>query len=99
MTKAKLVLGIAVGLLVVLLAGGFCGASGKSDAVRALQTSELRGDLRGGHAAHLAAPRGSRRGDSLRGLSPHEHGRVQRTDESLAPLRPRVIPSSSDRIR
>jgi len=55
MMKAKLVLGIAVGLLVALLAGWIWGASGKSDAVRALQTSELRGELLAARASVLDA--------------------------------------------
>jgi len=55
MTKAKLVLGIAVGLVVALLAGWIWGASGRSDMARALQTSELRGELLGARAAVLDA--------------------------------------------
>jgi hypothetical protein len=55
MTKAKLVLGIAVGLVVVLLAGWFWGASGRSETARALETSELRGELLGARAAVLDA--------------------------------------------
>jgi hypothetical protein len=52
---AKLVFGIAVGLAVALLAGWIWGASGKSDMARALQTSELRGELLGARAAVLDA--------------------------------------------
>ena len=53
-TMAKLVLGIAVGLAVALLAGWIWGASGRSDMARALQTSELRGELlRGAPAFRL----------------------------------------------
>ena len=52
---AKLVLGIAVGLLVALLAVWIWGASGRSDMARALQTSELRGELLGARAAVLDA--------------------------------------------
>ena len=52
---AKLVLGIAVGLVVAFLAGWFWGSSGRSDAARALQTSELRGELLGARAAVLDA--------------------------------------------
>jgi hypothetical protein len=51
----KLVLGIAVGLVVALLAGWIWGASGRSDMARALQTSELRGELLGARAAVLDA--------------------------------------------
>ena len=52
---AKLVLGIALGLVVALLAGWIWGASGRSDMARALQTSELRGELLGARAAVLDA--------------------------------------------
>ena len=52
---AKLVLGITVGLVIALLAGWFWGASGRSDMARALQASELRGDLLGARAAVLDA--------------------------------------------
>jgi hypothetical protein len=51
----KLVLGIAVGLVVALLAGWIWGRSGRSDMARALQTSELRGELLGARAAVLDA--------------------------------------------
>jgi hypothetical protein len=51
----KLVLGITVGLAVALLAGWIWGRSGRSDMTRALQTSELRGELLGGRAAVLDA--------------------------------------------
>jgi hypothetical protein len=52
---AKLVFGIAVGLAVALLAGWIWGASGRSDMARALQASELRGELLGARAAVLDA--------------------------------------------
>jgi hypothetical protein len=52
---AKLVFGIAGGLLVALLAGWIWGASGRSDAARALETAELRSDLLGARAAILDA--------------------------------------------
>ena len=55
MTKAKLVLGIAVGLVVALFAGWIWGASGRSDMARAVQTSQLRGELLGARAAVLDA--------------------------------------------
>ncbi len=55
MTKAKLVLGVTVGLVVALLAGWVWGAWGRSDLARALQTSELRGELLGARAAVLDA--------------------------------------------
>jgi len=55
MTKTKLVLGIVVGLLVALAAGWIWGASGRSEMARALQTSELRGELLGARAAILDA--------------------------------------------
>jgi hypothetical protein len=51
----KLVLGIAAGVAVALLAGWFWGASGRSDMTRALQTSELRSELLGARAAVLDA--------------------------------------------
>jgi hypothetical protein len=55
MANAKLVLGIALGLVIALLAGWIWGASGKSDMTRALQASELRGDLLGARAAAVDA--------------------------------------------
>jgi hypothetical protein len=55
MTNVKLVLGIAVGLVIALLAGWFWGASGRSGMARALQTSELRSELLGARAAILDA--------------------------------------------
>ncbi|HSL20630.1 MAG TPA: hypothetical protein VK886_03780 [Vicinamibacterales bacterium] len=55
MTKAKLVLGIVVGLVAALLAGWVWGASGRSDLGGALQTAELRGELLGARAATLDA--------------------------------------------
>ena len=51
----KLVFGITVGLAVALVAGWIWGASGRSDIARALQTSELRGELLGARAAALDA--------------------------------------------
>jgi len=55
MTNARLVLGIAVGLVVALLAGWIWGTSGRSDMGRALQNSELRSELLGARAAVLDA--------------------------------------------
>jgi hypothetical protein len=55
MMKGKLVLGIAIGLLVALLAGWIWGASGRSDTGRALRSSELRGELLAARAAVLDA--------------------------------------------
>jgi hypothetical protein len=55
MTKARLVLGIVVALAVALLAGLVWGASGRSEVARALETSELRGELLGARAAVLDA--------------------------------------------
>ena len=55
MKKTKLVLGIAAGLLVALLAGWIWGASGRSAMASALQACELRGDLLGARAAVLDA--------------------------------------------
>ena len=55
MAKAKLVLGVTLGLVVALLAGWIWGASGRSDTARALQTSDLRGELLGARAAVLDA--------------------------------------------
>ncbi len=52
---AKLVLGIAVGLVAALLAGWIWGSSGRSDVARTLQTAELRGELLGARAAVLDA--------------------------------------------
>jgi hypothetical protein len=49
----KRILGVAVGLLVALLAGVIWGASGKSDVRRALQAAELRDDLHEARAAVL----------------------------------------------
>ncbi len=51
----KLILWVAGGLVVALLAGWIWGRSGQSDTARALQTSELRGDLLGARAAVLDA--------------------------------------------
>ena len=51
----KLFLGITVGLMIALLAGWIWGRSGRSDMARALEASELRGELRGARAAVLDA--------------------------------------------
>ena len=51
----KLILGVAVGLLVALLAGWIWGAWGRSDLAGALQSSELRAELLGARAAVLDA--------------------------------------------
>ena len=51
----KLILGITAGLAVALLAGWIWGRSGRSDMGRALETSELRGELLGARAAALDA--------------------------------------------
>jgi hypothetical protein len=51
----KLVLGIAAGLAIALLAGWIWGHSGRSETLRALETSELRGGLLGARAAILDA--------------------------------------------
>jgi len=55
MTKAKLVLGVVVALAVALLAGLIWGGSGRSGVARALEASELRGELLGARAAVLDA--------------------------------------------
>ena len=55
MTKAKLVLGMTVGLVVALLAGWVWGAWGRSDLARALETSQMRGELLGARAAVIDA--------------------------------------------
>jgi hypothetical protein len=52
---AKLVLGIAGGLVVAFLAGWIWSTSGRSDTAGALQTAELRGELLGARAATLDA--------------------------------------------
>ena len=51
----KLILGVTVGLLVALLAGWIWGRSGRSDMVRALEASQLQGELRGARSAVLDA--------------------------------------------
>jgi len=51
----KLGAGIAVGLAGAFLAGWIWGASGQTEMARALQTSELRGELLGARAAVLDA--------------------------------------------
>lgn len=51
----KLVLGIAAALAIALLAGWIWGRSDRSEVARALQTSELRGELLGARAAVLDA--------------------------------------------
>ena len=90
---AKLVLGITVGLAVALLAGWIWGASGRSDIVGALQTSELRGELLGARAAILDARvaiynvnfgEASRHLENARGLLGRADGRLKslgRNDE------------------
>jgi hypothetical protein len=55
MTTPKLVLGIAGGLMVALLAGWIWGTWGRSDMAAALQTAELRGELLGARLAVLDA--------------------------------------------
>jgi hypothetical protein len=55
MTKAKLVLGITLGLVIAFLGGWIWGASARSDVAGALQTSELRQELLGARAAVLDA--------------------------------------------
>jgi hypothetical protein len=55
MPKPKLILGIAGGLIVALLAGWIWGTLGRSEMAAALQTAELRGELRGARAAVLDA--------------------------------------------
>ena len=87
MTKAKLVLGITVGLAVALLAGWLWGAWGRSELARALQTSELRGELLGARAAVVDARvaiysvnfgEASRHLEDARGLLGRAQGRLQR---------------------
>ena len=51
----KLILGVAGGLVVALLAGWIWGAWGRSDLAGALQSSELRAELLGARAAVLDA--------------------------------------------
>jgi hypothetical protein len=55
MAKAKLVLGIALGLLVAFLAGWIWGAQSQPDLTGTLQTSELQVELLGARAAALDA--------------------------------------------
>ena len=55
MTKLKLILGVAAGLVVALLAGWIWGVWGRSDLAGALQSSELRAELLGARAAVLDA--------------------------------------------
>jgi hypothetical protein len=55
MAKAKLVLGIAAGLVVAFLAGWIWGVRSQPDMAGALQTSELRAELLGARAAALDA--------------------------------------------
>ena len=55
MSKPKLILGIAVALVVALLAGWVWGRLGQSEMSAALQTAELRGELLGARAAVLDA--------------------------------------------
>jgi hypothetical protein len=51
----KLILGITGGLLIALLAGWIIGSAGRSDATRALESADLRGELLGARAAFLDA--------------------------------------------
>lgn len=53
--KAKLVLGVVVGLIIAGIAGWLWGAAGRSDATRALQISELRAELFEARASMLDA--------------------------------------------
>jgi hypothetical protein len=85
----KLVLGIAAGLVIALLAGWIWGRSGQSDMARALQSSELRGELLGARAAVLDARvaiysinfgEASKHLEGARGL-------LRRADERLKSLR------------
>jgi hypothetical protein len=55
MPTLKLVLGIAGGVLIALLAGWIWGTWGRSDMASALQTAELRAELLGARAAVLDA--------------------------------------------
>jgi hypothetical protein len=55
MTKAKLVLVVAAALAVALLAGWLWGRSDRSEVARALQASELRGELLAARTAVLDA--------------------------------------------
>ena len=55
MAKAKLVLGIAAGLAIALVAGWVLGRSDRSDVAGALEASELRVELLGARAALLDA--------------------------------------------
>jgi hypothetical protein len=55
MPTLKLVLGIAGGVLIALLAGWIWGTWGRSDMASALQTAELRAELLGARAAILDA--------------------------------------------
>ena len=66
MTKAKLVLGMAVGLAAVLLAGWFWGRSDRSELTRALQASELRGELLAARSAVAVAFATFASSDSIR---------------------------------
>jgi hypothetical protein len=86
MTKARPVLGVAAGLAVALLAGWIWGRSGRSDMARALETSELRGELLGARAATLDARvavysvnfgEASRHLEGARGLLARAHDRLR----------------------
>ena len=83
----KLVLGITVGLAVALLAGWVWGSAGRSEMARALETSELRGELRGARAAVLDARvaiysvnfgEASKHLEGARGLLGRADGRLKR---------------------
>jgi len=84
----KLILGVAGGLVVALLAGWIWGRSGQSDTARALQTSELRGDLLGARAAVLdarVAVYSVNFGEASRHLEDAQ-GLLGRAEERLKPL-------------
>ena len=84
----KLLLGIAVGVAVALLAGWIWGRSGRSDMAHALQTSELRGDLLGARAAALdarVAVYSINFGEASRHLE-DARGLLRRADEGLKSL-------------
>ena len=53
--RTKLILGMAVAMMVALLAGWVWGTWSQSDTARALQTAELRAELLGARAAVLDA--------------------------------------------
>jgi hypothetical protein len=84
----KLILGVAAGLVVALLAGWIWGAWGRSDLASALQTSELRGELLGARAAVLdarVAIYSVNFGEASRHLE-NARGLLRRADERLKGL-------------